>query len=114
MVESRGVHGVDRLNQGVSARSWRASAHSLRPTWGWLAEPIGLVGGGGAAFVPRGCTGLACMGQLTHFSGWLTGPGDGSMGPSLRVMNSMCVYIYIIVAMGGVTSSTPVAGVVPI
>jgi hypothetical protein len=31
---------------------------------------------------------------LTHFSGWLTGPGDGSMGPSLRVMNSMCVYIY--------------------
>jgi hypothetical protein len=27
--------------------------------------------------------------------GWLGGLGDGPIGPSPRVMNSMCVYIYI-------------------
>jgi hypothetical protein len=26
--------------------------------------------------------------------GWLADPSDGSMGPSPRVMNSICIYIY--------------------
>jgi hypothetical protein len=31
-----------------------------------------------ATSVPRGCVGLAHVGQVTHFFGWLTGLGDES------------------------------------
>jgi hypothetical protein len=72
------AHGADRRCRG------HAGERGLHPTRGWLAEPIPSVGSEWAR-------GVGSAGSL----GWLTGVGDGSMGPSPRVMNSICVCVYI-------------------
>jgi hypothetical protein len=38
---------------------------------------------------------MAHVGRLTRSVAWLTGPGDGSMGPSPKVMNNVYIYIDI-------------------
>jgi hypothetical protein len=37
---------------------------------------------------------MARVGRLTRSVAWLTGPGDGSMGPSPKVMNNVYIYIH--------------------
>jgi hypothetical protein len=39
--------------------------------------------------------GFRWHGSVDSIAGWLTGPGDGPMGQSPRVMNSVCVCVYI-------------------
>jgi hypothetical protein len=73
------AYGADRRCRG------HAGERDLRPTRGWLAEPIHSVGSVWAR-------GVGSAGSL----GWLTGLGDGSMGASPRVMNSICVCVYIL------------------
>jgi hypothetical protein len=67
----------------------------------WPPSRVGLARGDDplsrahVASIPCRHAGLACVGQLTRSVGWLTDPGDGSMGYSSRVMNSTCVCVYI-------------------
>jgi hypothetical protein len=105
MVESCRARG----ESGVAARSGRVGSvlareadrrgrgrvgeRGLRPAWGWLTEPFRSVRAAWArtTFVPCGRARLAHLGWLTRSVGWFTGPGDGSMGPSPRVMNSIYI-----------------------
>jgi hypothetical protein len=75
MAESRGARarGVDRLDWGVWAQSWRV-------------EPIASVGGAHDLYLTH-ARGVGSCGWVVSFFGWLTGPGDGPMSPSARPTN---------------------------
>jgi hypothetical protein len=59
---------------GSQSRSPRSGARVLHPT---RTRVVGSVGG------------------LTRCFGWLTGLGDAPIGQSPKVMNNVCLYIYI-------------------
>jgi hypothetical protein len=75
MIESCGVVGV----RGRSARSGRG-----------LDRGRGSMRGARRSVTRTQSVARGWAGSI----GWLGGLGDGSIGPSLKVMNSMCVYIY--------------------
>jgi hypothetical protein len=94
IVESCGAHRVvarsgcvgSVLARGADGRGrGHTGERDLRPTRGWLTEPIRSAGGTGARGHARppscGRAGLDRLGRLTGSFGWLTGPSDGTMGP---------------------------------
>jgi hypothetical protein len=81
-----GCTGMVQLVQGRSAPgTHRQSAH---------AGTLRLARVASAHAGVQGSVGRACT-TLTRSVDRLVGLGDGPMGPSPSVMNSVCIYIYI-------------------